>query len=130
MANPDTACITYKLSLAPYRSLFEEIWGAGSLSSITRPADVASVCATPEGAAEFGSNTQPVVLSTADRTLSDNDYLHSNFEVNGLTERLCSKALMEAAQSRRMDVDPMRLVSFRHLVLLHKLLELDGGNYC
>jgi cytochrome c peroxidase len=27
MANPDTACITYKLSLAPYRSLFEEIWG-------------------------------------------------------------------------------------------------------
>ena len=76
MANPDTACITYKLSRAPYRSLFEEIWGAGSLSSIIWPADVASVCATPEGAAEFGPNTQPVVLSTADRTLSDNDYLH------------------------------------------------------
>ena len=76
MANPDTACITYKLSLAPYRSLFEEIWGAGSLSSIIWPANVASICATPGGAAEFGSNTQPVVLSTADRTLSDNDYLH------------------------------------------------------
>ena len=76
MANPDTACITYKLSLAPYRSLFEEIWGAGSLSSITWPADVASICATPGGAAVFGTNTQPVVLSTADRTLSDNDYLH------------------------------------------------------
>jgi cytochrome c peroxidase len=76
MANPDTACITYKLSLAPYRSLFEEIWGAGSLSSITWPANVASICATPGGAAVFGTNTQPVVLSTADRTLSDNDYLH------------------------------------------------------
>src|ERR1700674_5084101 len=76
MANPDTACITYKLSLAPYRSLFEEIWAAGSLSSIIWPANVASICATPGGAAEFGSNTQPVVLSTADRTLSDNDYLH------------------------------------------------------
>src|ERR1700688_51258 len=76
MANPDTACITYKLSLAPYRSLFEEIWGAGSLSSITWPANVGSICATPGGAAVFGTNTQPVVLSTADRTLSDNDYLH------------------------------------------------------
>src|ERR1700681_4166585 len=76
MANPDTACITYKLSLAPYRSLFEEIWGAGSLSSIIWPANVASICAPPGGAAEFGTNTQPVVLSTSDRTLSDNDYLH------------------------------------------------------
>jgi cytochrome c peroxidase len=76
MDNPDTACITYKLSKAPYAPLFEEIWGAGSLSSITWPSNVAQVCALPEGDAVFGSNTQPVVLSTADRTLSDNDYLH------------------------------------------------------
>ena len=26
--------------------------------------------------------------------------------------------------------DPMRLVPFRHLVLIHKLPELYGGNYC
>ena len=76
MANPDTACIAYKLSLAPYESLFEQIWGAGSLSGITWPADVASVCATPEGAAVFGSNTQPLTLSPADRTLATNDYDH------------------------------------------------------
>jgi cytochrome c peroxidase len=76
MDNPDTACITYKLSKAPYASLFEQIWGAGSLSSITWPTNVAQVCALPEGDSMFGSNTQPVVLSTADRTLSDNDYLH------------------------------------------------------
>ncbi|MGC2256906.1 MAG: cytochrome c peroxidase [Candidatus Sulfotelmatobacter sp.] len=76
MANPDTACIAYKLSLTPYKSLFEEIWGAGSLSGITWPGDVASVCATPEGAAVFGSNTQPLTLSPADRTLATNDYDH------------------------------------------------------
>src|SRR5258708_1121157 len=30
MGNPDTACITYKLSLTPYRPLFELIWCADS----------------------------------------------------------------------------------------------------
>jgi cytochrome c peroxidase len=76
MANPDTACIAYKLSKAPYASLFEQIWGAGSLSGITWPADVASICATPEGASVFGSNTQPLTLSPGDRTLATNDYDH------------------------------------------------------
>ncbi|HZW91678.1 MAG TPA: cytochrome c peroxidase [Candidatus Eremiobacteraceae bacterium] len=75
MANPDTACVTYKLSLAPYRSLFEEIYGAGSFA-ITWPANVASICATPGGAAEFGGSATPVDLSPGDRTVSDNDYLH------------------------------------------------------
>jgi cytochrome c peroxidase len=76
MAEPDTACIAYKLSLAPYAPLFEEIWGAGSLSGITWPADVAQICATPEGAAVFGSNTQPVALSPSDRTQATEDYDH------------------------------------------------------
>jgi cytochrome c peroxidase len=76
MASPDTACIAYKLSLAPYAPLFEQIWGAGSLSSIKWPSNVASVCATPEGAAEFGSNTQLLALSPSDRTLATNDYDH------------------------------------------------------
>ena len=76
MASPDIACIAYKLSLARYAPLFEQIWGAGSLSSIKWPSNVASVCATPEGAAEFGSNTQPLALSPSDRTLATNDYEH------------------------------------------------------
>ena len=76
MAEPDTACIAYKLSLRPYAPLFEEIWGAGSLSSITWPADTAQICATPEGAAVFGSNTQPIALSPIDRTQATEDYDH------------------------------------------------------
>ena len=75
MASPDTACIAYKLSLAPYKSLFEEIWGAGSLD-IAWPANVASICATPEGAAIFGSNTMPLALSPSDRTRATDDYDH------------------------------------------------------
>ena len=75
MGNPDTACITYKLSLAPYKPLFEEIWGAGSFD-ITWPSNTAQICATPNGAASLGGSTQPVALSPQDRTLSDNDYDH------------------------------------------------------
>ena len=75
MANPDTACITYKLSLAKYRPLFEEVWGAGSFD-ITWPSDVASICATPNGASQFGGSATPVTLSASDRTRSNNDYDH------------------------------------------------------
>src|ERR1035437_1615151 len=75
MGNPDTACIVYKLSLAKYRPLFEEVWGAGSFD-ITWPADVASVCATPNGASQFGGSATPVKLSASDRTRSNNDYDH------------------------------------------------------
>jgi cytochrome c peroxidase len=75
MGNPDTACITYKISLSPYRALFEQIWGAGSFD-ITWPSNTAQICATPNGAASLNGNTQPVALSPGDRTLSDNDYDH------------------------------------------------------
>jgi cytochrome c peroxidase len=75
MGNPDTACIVYKLSLAPYRPLFEEIWGAGSFN-ISWPPDIAQICATPNGASVFNGSATPVALSPADRTLSDNDYDH------------------------------------------------------
>jgi cytochrome c peroxidase len=75
MGNPDTACIVYKLSLAKYRSLFEEVWGKDSLN-LNFPPDTAQICATPGGASVFGSNTQPVQLSPEDRTRSDNDYDH------------------------------------------------------
>jgi cytochrome c peroxidase len=75
MGNPDTACITYKLSLASYRPLFEEVWGAGSFA-INFPANTAAICATPGGAAEFGGSATPVMLSAADRTKSNNVYDH------------------------------------------------------
>jgi len=75
MGNPDTACVTYKLSLAPYRPLFELVWGAGSFD-ITWPANIAQICATPNGAASLGGSATPVQLSTTDRTRSDNDYDH------------------------------------------------------
>jgi cytochrome c peroxidase len=71
MGNPDTACITYKLSLAVYRPLFEEIWGAGSFD-ISWPSDTAKICATPN----TGGSATPVMLSPSDRTRSNADYDH------------------------------------------------------
>src|SRR5205807_7223828 len=46
MGNPDTACITYKLSRAQYRPLFELVWGKDSFD-INFPHDTAEICATP-----------------------------------------------------------------------------------
>jgi cytochrome c peroxidase len=71
MGNPDTACITYKLSLAAYRPLFEEIWGAGSFD-IAWPSNTAQICATPNA----GGSATPVALSPSDRTRSNTDYDH------------------------------------------------------
>jgi cytochrome c peroxidase len=70
MGNPDIACIAYKISQAPYRPLFELVWGADF--DIAWPGNVAQVCATPNGA--FGSNTTPVTLSPEDRTKATNVY--------------------------------------------------------
>jgi len=70
MGNPDTACIVYKLSLAEYRPLFEQVWGEGSLD-IKFPHDTAKICSTPGGAAVFGTDTQPVKLKAEDRILSN-----------------------------------------------------------
>ncbi len=72
---PDTACIVFRLSQAAYRPLFEQIWGADSLN-IKFPHDTEEICDTPGGAAKFGTNTQPVLLSPEDRTRSNDDYDH------------------------------------------------------
>src|SRR5215510_1599860 len=78
-ANPDTACIALRLSQAPYRSLFEQVWGAGSLN-INFPFNSESICATPGGAASLGQqnggNPQPIALSPADRTKANEAYNH------------------------------------------------------
>ena len=73
MANPDPACVVWKLSIGKYKAFFEEIFGAGSLD-IAWPPDVATVCSTPKGAASLGGNPTPLVLSTSDRTLATKDF--------------------------------------------------------
>jgi len=73
MANPDSACVVWKLSQSAYKSFFETVWGADSLE-IAWPSNVATICSTPAGAASLGGNTTPVQLSTSDRTLSNKDF--------------------------------------------------------
>ena len=75
MGSPDTACIAFKLSRAKYRRLFEEIWGKGSLD-IDFPEDTAKICATPGGAAIFGTDNTPVRLSAEDRSRANTVYDH------------------------------------------------------
>jgi len=67
MANPDQACIAYKLSLSQYKFFFEQVWGTGSLE-INWPANVATICHTPKGAASLGGSATPLTLSPSDRT--------------------------------------------------------------
>ena len=73
MANPDSACIVWKISQGKYKFFFEQVFGADSLS-ISWPPDVAQVCSTPKGAAVLGGNATPLALSTADRTLASKDF--------------------------------------------------------
>jgi cytochrome c peroxidase len=73
MANPDTACVVWKLSLSKYKFFFEQVWGTGSLD-ITWPSDVTTVCSTPKGAANFGTNATPLNLSPSDRTRANQAY--------------------------------------------------------
>jgi len=73
MGLPDTACIAFRLSQAVYRPLFEEVWGKGSFE-INFPREMAQICATPGGAAEFGGSTTPIPLSAADRTRANTIY--------------------------------------------------------
>src|SRR6266404_3064847 len=75
MGLPDTACIVFRLSQAAYRPLFEQIWGAGSLD-IKFPHDTEAICATPGGAAVFGSDVTPVRLKPADRLKANEAFNH------------------------------------------------------
>jgi len=73
MGFPDTACVVYRLQQASYRSLFEEVWGKGSLD-IDFPSETEGICKTPGGAEVFGENTQPIPLSPTDRTRANAAY--------------------------------------------------------
>jgi cytochrome c peroxidase len=72
-ALPDTACIAFRLQAAVYRPLFETVWGAGSLE-IKFPPNTEQICATPGGAAVFGTDTTPIKLVPEDRTLANRVY--------------------------------------------------------
>lgn len=63
---PDTACIVFRLARAPYRPLFELIWGKQAFD-IDFPSSTRRICTTPGGAAVFHGNPTPVPLSRADR---------------------------------------------------------------
>jgi cytochrome c peroxidase len=69
MANPDTACVVWKLSLSDYAFFFEQVWGTGSLSGITFPANTATLCAIPKGAVTPPAQLLP--LSATQRTLAN-----------------------------------------------------------
>jgi cytochrome c peroxidase len=73
MANPDSACVVWKLSRSAYKSFFETVWGVGSLE-IAWPSNVATICRTPAGAAVLGGNPTPLQLSPTDRTLANKDF--------------------------------------------------------
>jgi cytochrome c peroxidase len=75
MGFPDTACVSFRLSAAVYRPLFEEVWGKGSFD-IKFPDKTEKICETPGGAAVFKGSTTPVPLSPEDRTRANEVYDH------------------------------------------------------
>jgi cytochrome c peroxidase len=71
MALPDSACLAYRLSKAPYRKLFVEVWGSDSFM-IAWPANVERVCSTPGPSPD--DDPYPVHISTIDRQRTDHVY--------------------------------------------------------
>jgi cytochrome c peroxidase len=71
MGLPDSACLTYRLSKARYRKLFETVWGSESFL-IHWPANVERVCSTP--GPPPANDEYPVHLNRADRERSDHVY--------------------------------------------------------
>jgi cytochrome c peroxidase len=64
MGLPDPACVVQRVSLSPYRSLFEAVWGAATLD-IRWPQDVEQICRRPRPPSP--SDTFPVHLSVDGR---------------------------------------------------------------
>jgi cytochrome c peroxidase len=71
MGLPDSACLAYRLSNAPYRKLFETVWGSDSFA-IHWPSNVEKVCSTPGPSPS--NDPYPVHLSAADRQSADKVY--------------------------------------------------------
>src|SRR5580700_4067706 len=71
MGLPDSACLAYRLSQAPYRKLFETVWSSESFS-IQWPEDAETICSTPGPPSD--ADQYPVHLSVPDRQRSDRVY--------------------------------------------------------
>src|SRR3984957_19416285 len=71
MGLPDSACVAYRLSTAPYRKLFETVWGGDSFA-IGWPKDIENICAIPGPPAD--DDQYPVHLTAADRQRADHVY--------------------------------------------------------
>ncbi|HET6142327.1 MAG TPA: cytochrome c peroxidase [Candidatus Acidoferrales bacterium] len=71
MGLSDSACLAYRISKAPYRELFDAVWGDDSFD-IHWPKDVESVCATPGPPPD--NDAYPVHLSVADRQRANRVY--------------------------------------------------------
>ncbi len=71
MGLPDSACVAYRLSKAPYRKLFETVWGVDSFT-IQWPPNVERICSTPGPPPE--NDEHPVHLSPAGRARADRVY--------------------------------------------------------
>src|SRR4029077_19281977 len=63
---PDPACVTYRLSQAPYRPLFETVWGNQAFD-IRFPRNAEQICSTPAGAAVLGGSSTPLNFRKDDR---------------------------------------------------------------
>src|SRR5271165_3251674 len=68
MGLSDSACLAYRISQAPYRKLFEAVWGTDSFT-IRWPSNTEKVCATP--APPPADDPYPVHLSAQDRARAD-----------------------------------------------------------
>jgi cytochrome c peroxidase len=69
MANPDPACVVYRISARPYRALFESIWGPRAFD-VNWPDDTEAICDRPNSNAVSAiafevpdPNTAPLVVN-------------------------------------------------------------------
>jgi cytochrome c peroxidase len=110
MANPDTACVVWKISQGSYKSLVELIGGPQSFS-ITWPSNVASVCATP--GPPSANDPLPVHLSAQDRGTSNATYDHltlavASYEGSSEVNAFSSKFDAFLAGSAQLSADEQR----------------------
>ena len=86
MGNPDTACIAYRLSLAPYRPSSSRYGAPAHSTSTGRP--ILRRSAPRRRSSVFGGSATPVQLSPEDRTRSNNDYDHWAQSLNAFEHSL------------------------------------------
>ena len=74
MANPDTACAVWKLSLRNYKFFFEQVWGTGSLD-IAWPSDVSTKHSPVDRVIAAAPTHDPVQITAGPELETVNDTL-------------------------------------------------------